>query len=283
MKKTRVFLLILSVVVLGGVAVAHSTDVVLTSAELTGPAGNTSTNAVAVKPRLDINNPAPQAIVAAWADKQEISDVERANCSVAFSKTVMLGHECGQGLVAFINQKSTADPTDIFVAWTGADGVQQYQCIKTERGLAGDVGDFNGDGRVEIVVRSCFAEEAVSHAEDIYWNDVYAWAPTGFVKKSKDYIQSYYLLHYLPEISLKIDRAMDLLALGGGKSEADVERNRRLHAHGLVMLADCQEGLKRLTALSKSSAAAPVRKPKSGKTTFPATATPATGKNGQNE
>ena len=206
---------------------------------------------------LDLNRPEPKGILAAWANWSSQHDdgfVVPAGCSVAFFKAISVGDKEG-GLVAFINLNCQADPTIVFVIWQ-SKGKVNYQELMTERAEEEDVRDLRGDGQVEVVVRTSLGDGWTQ----FYWPDVYEWSGNGFVVKSKDHIQSYYAAEYLPEVSAMIGYAMEELHSGPEESKDRIKAERegyRPQAGSLAILAECQEGLKRLAALSKSAAATP--------------------------
>ena len=200
---------------------------------------------------LDLNKPEPNAILAAWADwasHQDDGFVEPAGCSVDSFKAIRVGDEKDEALVAFLNVNCQADPAIIFVVWQ-AQGKVNYQELGTERGHKEGVRDLRGDGKIEIIVNTALGDGFAA----VYWPDVYEWSSNGFVMKSKDYIQSYYVPEYLPELSRMIGYAMEDLDSSPGESKEQIEAAKRLRAVSLEVLAECQEGLKRLAALSQKS------------------------------
>jgi hypothetical protein len=209
---------------------------------------------------LDLNRPETKGILAAWANWSSQHDdgfVVPPRCSVAFFKAIRVSDEEG-GLVAFINVNCQADPASIFVIWQ-SKGKVSYQELTTERGEMQDVRDLRGDGQVEVVVRTSLGDGFTQ----FYWPDVYQWSGNGFVMKSKDYIQSYYAAEYLPEVSAMIGHAMEELDSSPGKPKDRIEAEKegyRPKAVSLAILAECQEGLKRLAALSKSAAETPTER-----------------------
>lgn len=214
-----------------------------------------------LKVPLDLNRPEPKGILAAWANWSSQHDdgfVVPAGCSVAFFKAIRVGEEKDAGLVAFINVNCQADPASIFVIWQ-SKGKVNYQELRTERGEKQDVRDLRGDGQVEVVARTSLGDGFTQ----FYWPDVYEWSGNGFVVKSKDHIQSYYAAEYLPEVSAMIGHAMEELHSGPEESRDRIKAEKegyRPQPVSLAILAQCQEGLKRLAALSKSAAATPKKR-----------------------
>ena len=211
-----------------------------------------------LKVPLDLNRPGPKGILAAWANWSSQHDdgfVVPVRCSVAFFKAIRVGQEKDAGLVAFINLNCQADPASIFVIWQ-SKGKVNYQELRTERGEKQDVRDLRGDGQVEVVVRTSLGDGFTR----FYWPDVYEWSGNGFVVKSKDHIQSYYAAEYLPEVSAMIGHAMEELDSSPGKPKDRIEAGKLSQAVSLAILAQCQEGLKRLAALSKSAAETPTER-----------------------
>jgi len=198
---------------------------------------------------LDLKDPKNEGILSTWAHVMSLPDYELMGSSVECFCALQLGPGVEQGLVALINRGCTGDPVVVFAIWPDTNGMM-WQEMGTDRGTAGDFGDFDGDGRTEIVVRTSL--ESGSHANAFYWPDVCAFTKKGYVCMSSSFVESYYVRLYLPEVFQGMDSAVEVLR-GTGHDGNAADLTKKIDAlsrqEALATLVDCREGLRRLAEL----------------------------------
>ena len=171
-----------------------------------------------------------------------IPELESKRCSVDSAKIMDINHDNIPDLVSFINQKCTSDPVEIFVLISLNKESYLAQRLSTYHGtLNKDVMDLNGNGNIEIVVRSEMEGEGTG-AIAFYWPEIYTWNGKKFTRSSEKEYVKYYLEAYLPEISARMSKALASL------KEKDV-KYKRIAMH---ILHDCNAALRRVSELYQS-------------------------------
>ncbi|GAK58188.1 hypothetical protein U27_05161 [Candidatus Vecturithrix granuli] len=146
-------------------------------------------------------------------DLYSIPDYEADKTSVAAMSKLDINKDGEEDIVALVNLGGTiANPVEVFLLYSRKDDFMA-QMLFTERAMMEKtVIDLNNDGFYEVCVNTSIVGDT-PHAMVFYWVDIYAWDGQTYRQQNEQFFESFYIRHYLPQISERIARAEELLQL----------------------------------------------------------------------